>query len=126
MLALLQGPGYGLDLIERVRGRSHGRIRLRQGAVYPTLRGLEREKLLRSWTVRPPGIGRPRTYYELTPGGIAVAQAQRETIAGLAATEASPPVSRRELHAMRERLFECGEVRDATSWLRRAGEAAGR
>lgn len=123
LLALLQGPGYGLELIERVRVR--GRIRLAQGTVYPALRGLERRKLLRSWTVSPPGAGRPRTYYELTPKGIALAQAQREAIAGFAASEAPRVLPRRELLAMRERLFECGEVAEAALWLRLAGERAG-
>ena len=125
LLALLQGPGYGLDLIERVRVRSRGRIRLPQGAVYPALRDLERRKLLRSWTVNPRGTGRPRTYYELTPKGIAVAEVERDAIAGFAASEAPPTLSGRELLAMRERLFECGEVAEAALWLRRAGEAAG-
>jgi len=125
LLALLQGPGYGLELIERVRVRSRGRIRLPQGAVYPALRDLERRKLLRSWTVNPPRSGRPRTYYELTTKGIAVAEAQREAIVGFAASEPLPASSRRELLAMRERLFECGEVAEAALWLRRAGEAAG-
>jgi PadR family transcriptional regulator PadR len=126
LLALLQGPGYGLDLIERVRGRTGGRIRLRQGGVYPALRDLERRKLVRSWTVKPPRSGRPRRYYELTPKGVTVAYSHREAVAGLTTSETGPAVSRRELRAMRERLLECAEVTEAARWLRRAGEAAGR
>jgi len=125
ILALLQGPGYGLDLIERVRTRSRGRILLRQGAVYPALREFERREVLRSWTVIRPGIGRPRTYYELTPRGIIEKQAQLDTIAGFAATEAGPVLSRRELDAMRERLESCFGVTEFAMMLRRAGKAAG-
>ena len=125
LLALLQGPGYGLDLIERVRERSGGHIRLPQGAVYPALRELARRRLLRSWIVNAPGSGRPRTYYELTPAGVAVAQTQLETMAGFAAAEAIPVVSRRELRRMRERLERCFESSEFARMLRRAGEAAG-
>ena len=120
---LLRGPGYGLDLIERVRVRGGGRIRLRQSVVYPTLRALYRRKLLVSWSVATPGRGRPRTYYDLGPRGVALAQAHREAIAGLAGTPISPRPTRRELARMRKRLFECGEVSAAATWLRRAGEA---
>ena len=125
LLALLQGPGYGLDLIERVRTRSGGHMRLRQGSVYPTLRDLERRKLVRSWTVNVPGTGRPRTYYEPTAGGIAVARAQREAIAGFAVSEACPAVPSREILAMRERLERCFKASDFAMMLRRAGKAVG-
>jgi DNA-binding PadR family transcriptional regulator len=123
MLALLQGPGYGLHLIERIQSRS--RIRLPQGAVYPALRNLERRRLLRRWTVKPPGPGRPRIYFELTPRGVGAAQAQREAIARIGSARRPEAYSRREILAMRRRLIECGEVSAAASWLRRAGEASG-
>jgi DNA-binding PadR family transcriptional regulator len=123
MLALLRGPSYGLDLIERIRLRS--RIRLPQGAVYPALRNLGRRGLLRRWTVKPPGTGRPRTYYELTPRGVAAAQAQREAIARIGSTQRRAAYSHQEILTMRARLIECGEVSEAALWLRRAGEASG-
>jgi DNA-binding PadR family transcriptional regulator len=123
MLALLQGPSYGLDLIERIRSRS--RIRLPQGAVYPALQSLVERGLLRRWTVKPPGTGRPRTYYELTPRGVAAARAEREAIAAIGSAPRPAAYSHRELLAMRRRLMECGEVSEAASWLRRAGEASG-
>ena len=125
MLALLHGPGYGLDLIERVRSRSRGRIQLRQGSVYPTLRNLQQCHLLRSWILSAPGIGRPRTYYELTPRGISVARAELETIAGFTAIESSRVVSRREANAMRARLENCFEATEFAMALRQAGKAAG-
>ena len=125
LVEMLRGPGYGLDLIERVRFRSGGRIRLRQGGVYPALRDLSRRKLLRSWIVTTPGSGRPRTYHELTPKGLALAQAHRDTIAGFAAKAAPLRPTSRVLEEMRQRLFQCGEVAEAAMWLRRAGKAAG-
>lgn len=125
LVELLRGPGYGLDLIERVRLRSGGLILLSQGVVYPALRDLSRRKWLRSWSVTTPGSGRPRTYHELTPKGLALAQAHRNTIAGFAAKAAPLRPTDRELEEMRQRLFQCGEVADAAMWLRRAGKAAG-
>jgi len=125
ILALLQGPGYGLDLIERARARSRGRILLRQGSAYPALREFERQGLLRSWTVSRPGAGRPRTYYELTQQGIIEAQTQLETIAGFAATEAGPVPSDRELDAMRAHMEQCFGVTEFAMMLSRAGEVAG-
>jgi DNA-binding PadR family transcriptional regulator len=125
LVEMLRGPGYGLDLIERVRLRSGGRIRLRQGAVYPALRDLCRRNLLRSWIVTTPGSGRPRTYQELTPEGLALAQAHRDTITRFAAEAAPLRPTRRVLEEMRQRLFRCGEVAEAAMWLRRAGKAVG-
>ncbi len=102
LVELLRGPGYGLNLIERVRLRSRRRIRLRQGVVYPALRDLARRKWLRTWTVTTPGSGRPRTYHELTPKGLALAQTHRDTSAGFAAKAAPGPPTNRELEQMRQ------------------------
>lgn len=69
--ALLSGPGFGLDLLERVKRRTNGAVVLHQGSLYPALRGLERDGLLRSWDGDSPPErgGRPRRYYELTAEG---------------------------------------------------------
>ena len=78
--ALIVGPGYGLDLIERVRERSGGQIKLGQGSVYPALRSLEREGLVESYegAAMPERGGRPRRYYRLTALGEQAADFQRE------------------------------------------------
>ena len=125
LVELSRGPGYGLDLIERVRVHGSGRITLRQGVVYPTLRDLLRRKLLRSWSITTPGSGRPRTYFDLTPSGLALAESLRDTLTGFAAKTPRPRPTMAQLRMMRERLFECGEVSQAALWLRRAGKAAG-
>jgi len=83
--ALVGGDGYGLDLIERVRERTDGRISLHQGSVYPALRSLEREGLVESYEgeVTPERGGRPRRYYRLTAEGLRSAHGDRVAVLGL-------------------------------------------
>lgn len=84
--ALVAGPGYGLELVERVRSRTKGRIVLRNGSVYPTLRDMEREGLIASYEVSENAEergGRPRRYYRLTALGANAAQEQRAAVRGL-------------------------------------------
>jgi PadR family transcriptional regulator PadR len=83
--ALISGQGYGLELAERVRERSGGKMDLGQGTLYPALRGLEREGLVRSWEADPTPErgGRPRVYYELTAKGAKGAQEERQALIGL-------------------------------------------
>jgi PadR family transcriptional regulator PadR len=90
--ALISGQGYGLELAERVRDRSRGKTNLGQGTLYPALRALEREGLVRSWEADPTPArgGRPRVYYELTAKGAKAAQEEREALVALAAWEGSP------------------------------------
>jgi PadR family transcriptional regulator PadR len=83
--ALLDGEGYGLDLIDRVANRTKGKVKLQHDSVYPALRALEREGLVMSWDGEPvPETGgRPRRYYELTAEGLRCAREQRESLCGL-------------------------------------------
>ncbi len=83
--ALIQGKGFGLELIDRVKERTKGAIKLGQGSVYPALRDLEHEGLVRSWDGEPLAErgGRPRRYYELTAQGRRTAVEQHEAVAGL-------------------------------------------
>jgi PadR family transcriptional regulator, regulatory protein PadR len=79
--ALISGPGYGLELIERVKNRTEGRIALGNGKVYPALRDLERAGFVESYKVEenlPQRAGRPRIYYKLTGVGYRAAQEERE------------------------------------------------
>lgn len=83
--ALLCGPGYGLELIRRVTARSNGALRLSQGSVYPALRSLEGEGLVKRSEVlafRRRG-GRPPAVYQLTGEGVQVAQQERYLAAAL-------------------------------------------
>jgi PadR family transcriptional regulator PadR len=81
--ALIQRDGYGLDLIDRVRERTNGVVKLHQGSVYPALRALEREGLLKSYESEPlpERGGRPRRYYKLTALGQRAALEQGRVVA---------------------------------------------
>lgn len=83
--ALVRGPGYGLDLIERVKTQTGGKFVLGQGSVYPALRELEREGLLESYEGDPVPErgGRPRRYYRLNAAGAKAATEQRDAVMGL-------------------------------------------
>lgn len=81
--ALITGPGFGLDLIERVKDRTKGAVTLHQGSIYPALRDLERQGFLRSWDGEstPERGGRPRRYYELTAEGRRAAHNDQQVFA---------------------------------------------
>lgn len=76
--ALLQvltvAPGYGLELVERVRAATNGKVRLAHGGVYAHLRAMVREGLVaRCPPARSTRGGPDRTRYALTPRGAALA-----------------------------------------------------
>jgi PadR family transcriptional regulator, regulatory protein PadR len=80
--ALISGPGYGLELIERVKNRTEGKVLLGNGKVYPALRDLERAGFVESYKVEenlPQRDGRPRIYYRLTGAGFRAAQEERQS-----------------------------------------------
>ena len=84
--ALISGPGFGLELIERVEKRTNGKVSLHQGSIYPALRDMERDGLLESYDgeeVIPERGGRPRRYYKLTGKGYQAATEQRTAISWL-------------------------------------------
>jgi PadR family transcriptional regulator PadR len=82
--ALISGPAFGIEVIERVSKGSRGTLRLHQGSAYPALRALERAGLVRSWEGPPEEVraGRPRRYYELTAAGLRTARGQRDVLLG--------------------------------------------
>ena len=84
LTALIPGKGYGLELIDRVSDRSKGQIQLNQGSIYPALKSLEKEGLLKSWEADPTPErgGRPRRYYELTADGLRAAREQSQGMLG--------------------------------------------
>ena len=86
LLALVKGKGFGLELIERVRDRTNGAVKLGQGSVYPLLRELEDDGMVKSHEADPTPErgGRPRRYYELTGEGRKAALEQRTTLVAMA------------------------------------------
>ena len=111
LLALRQGPGYGLDLVRRVSRTTRGRVRLARGSVHRALQGLQRAGSVRCWTVVPGRKrgARARVYCELTLRGVAEADAQAAALRALVAPPLAKP-SRAEARAMRERLQGSAEV----------------
>lgn len=71
LAALIRGKSFGLEIIDKVRDRTGGAIVLTEGSVYPALKAMERDGLLRSFDGEPMPErgGRPRRYYELTGKG---------------------------------------------------------
>ena len=118
ILLALDRPGYGLQIIDRVRRQTSGRVRLRLGSVYPALSDLERRRLVRSWEVPALSRGRRRRYYELTPKGVAAVRAEREALQGLLGTAPEGPTPE-EIARMRGRLRECAAVSAFVLDLRR-------
>jgi PadR family transcriptional regulator, regulatory protein PadR len=83
--ALIRGPSFGLDLIDRVRQETDGRLSLNNGSVYPALRVLEREGLVKSYEgeTTPDRGGRPRRYYKITGQGQRAAMEHRDVAAAI-------------------------------------------
>ena len=121
LLQVLDYPAHGLELIRRVEQRTGGTIHLRQGSVYPALRQLERQGLVRSWEGRSrKGGGRPRRYFELTVAGVKAARAVKQVVSGFVKGPATSPPSAQEVEQIRERLQRCVEVSAFCGELRRA------
>jgi PadR family transcriptional regulator PadR len=60
---------YGYEIVGQLRSTTEGAIDLPEGTVYPALRRLERDGLVRGHWVEM-GTGTPRRrYYALTPAG---------------------------------------------------------
>jgi len=124
LLALAQGPGFGLGLISRVAAMSRRRVSLNRGSVSLALRKLEEEGLVRGWVRSSGAAGRPRLYYELTPKGIARLEETRETLAGLLNMRA-PEVGEAERRRMAERVERSGELSELALRIRDAAVEAG-
>lgn len=79
---------YGYELVAEIRRRSEGVFDLAEGTVYPALRRLERQGLLRArWADVPDGPR--RRYYTPTPAGQrALAAGRSEWRRLVAATDA--------------------------------------
>jgi PadR family transcriptional regulator PadR len=72
VLGLLRRTGremYGYEIGKRLEELAQGSLPMHQGALYPTLRSLEKGGLLSS-EVEPSTAGPPRRYYRITPLGL--------------------------------------------------------
>jgi DNA-binding PadR family transcriptional regulator len=124
--ALREGPGYGRELIDRVKRITGGAVRLSPARVYPSLQRLEKEGLVVSRCVSPKGArgARSRRYYELTPSGVFQSTKEREVLAALLRRAPAPSPSASERARMAQRVLEAGELTDVGNELRSAMLAA--
>ncbi len=65
-LAMKDGPAYGYQLATRFRKMTGGHIKVSYGTIYPFLRRMERNGIIRSHKDNASG----RVYYQLTQRGI--------------------------------------------------------
>lgn len=77
ILALLsEGRRYGFEVIEELKGKTHGYLDLKEGTLYPALHRMEKQGLLVSeWVLQETGA--PRKYYSITPEGVRSLEAAR-------------------------------------------------
>jgi PadR family transcriptional regulator PadR len=68
LLAELDRPMYGYEIIQELEGRSEGYFRFKEGLIYPRLHELERQGLLRAEWQGQEG-SRRRKFYSITEEG---------------------------------------------------------
>jgi DNA-binding PadR family transcriptional regulator len=68
LLAELDRPMYGYEIIKELEARSQGYFRFREGLIYPRLHSMERSGFLRSEWQGAEG-GRRRKFYAITTSG---------------------------------------------------------
>ncbi|MFH1998886.1 MAG: PadR family transcriptional regulator [Planctomycetota bacterium] len=68
ILAQADEPMYGYQIAKQVQARAKDIPMIKQGALYPVLRSLEKSGLLAS-TIEPSVAGPPRRYYSITKTG---------------------------------------------------------
>ena len=79
VLAVLRdGPLHGYAIAREIERRSGDVLRCKEGTLYPTLQGLEREGLITGEWHREPGA-RDRKVYTLTPAGLAALETRAQT-----------------------------------------------
>lgn len=85
-LSLFEKETYGFKLIENVAEATSGRLKLRQGCVYPVLDKLKRKRLVSSFLGEKEARrgGRRRRFYKLTAAGLKRASEIRGTLAAIA------------------------------------------
>jgi len=122
LLALRDGPGYGLELIRRVGERTGGSVRLSAARVYPSLSALERERLVTSSVVAPGGRrgARSRTFYDLTIAGVNESTRIRDAVAALAAGRPRREPTPADKKKMAQRVLLGGELSALAADLARA------
>ncbi len=68
VMAQAEEPLYGYQIAKQLSSDGQGAPTMKQGALYPVLRSLEKGSLLKS-IVEPSASGPPRRYYSITSNG---------------------------------------------------------
>jgi DNA-binding PadR family transcriptional regulator len=77
--AMKDGPAYGYQLAAYFRRMTGGHIKISYGTIYPLLRKMERNRIIRSRRDGESG----RVYYELTERGLQAEKAMIRKMTGL-------------------------------------------
>jgi DNA-binding PadR family transcriptional regulator len=88
------------------------RLQLASGRVYPVLKELAAEGLVRSVRLAPKGRrgARARVYYTLTPKGLEASTLERNILFALLSPPSAFPAEDRDRELMAERLLEADEL----------------
>ena len=74
---LVHGDNYGYDILQKVKELSGGRIKWNEGSIYPVLKKMEVNGMIKSyWKVQD--NERPRKYFTLLDQGKAELQNEKE------------------------------------------------
>ena len=73
---LAQGENHGYGIAKLIKDQSEGVLDFKEGTLYPTLHGMEKQGLIEAYQQEE--SGRLRRYYRLTKSGQAMLDAQLE------------------------------------------------
>ena len=73
---LAKGANHGYGIAKLIKDQSQGVLDFKEGTLYPTLHGMEKQGLIEAYQQEE--SGRMRRYYRLTKSGQSVLDAQRE------------------------------------------------
>lgn len=69
LIILRSGDNYGYEIVHSMREMTDGKLKWQEATVYPVLKNLEKENLVKSYWKVNPGE-RARKYYAILPKGI--------------------------------------------------------
>ena len=67
---LSKGPNHGYQIAKHIKLQSEGVLDFKEGTLYPTLHGMEKQGLIEAYTETQ--SGRERRYYRLTDEGSSI------------------------------------------------------
>jgi DNA-binding PadR family transcriptional regulator len=96
LLSLVEGPRHGYGLMQDVRVRTEGRVRLWPAALYGSLRELQELALIEETGARPASDedDERRRYYRLTPKGRRALEAEVQRLENVVRAARSAGVAR--------------------------------